>query len=1007
VAALGVVEPLEQRVFLSVGAPPAFMIGVWQQREAAMPTWKARHVNTYFEMPECHPNGTTMDQWTASANANDLWVVRPPKRKAPYNSTTFAGAHSFENTCKDSTPGVTPAIEHRTNGVPSVGNPTSATWVAPGNVWDPAADVAMHPNILGFLQMDEPNGKYTNWYRDTGSDNPDRWAAENGFKSLQTPPGWTGTYPTNPDGTPKAGPSTGIPFYREDYVEWMADLYDAWSPHKPVFLTLQGDKMTNTEYALFDFYNRLGQDTNEDGKLDRVRVADAVGEDFYPINFRGGPGTKNPGDEHFPYHLYDAEDNGNPIRDAAGNHLSVGDQWVDLKYEGPAWAGRMAINKTQVNPPQATTGNKFEAIRRGSPGVLHNNLRWEGYDHPTSAPKSFDEERNFAVVEIYHQSELGLPGRKPTLGEIKGQIWDSILRGANGIVYFAGAGGDNTNNLERAVPGVSDELTRQNIRIETFADALMSGVRENVGGSKVQSKKDPVTNNVLYPTLRGAWRQHDNEQYFLVQNMSNTALNGSNPARFKLDGVAANTTIDVDRNGVHGTITVGSDGYITDNFGGFDTFIYYTGEITPPDEDDEDPLPPDGSGKKIEAESYVLPNTSVTQVTPEPGRTAVDEINNDDFMRYDAVNFNDATYKNFVINAGVDDSRDGLGRVEVWLDSRSTAGGGTKIGEVNFTSTGDFFTFQEKQVALTTIPTGTRNLFLLFKGSVNRLAVMDYFKFTTGSGRSATSPIEAESRDGTNMTTITGNTVDDIGNDDFLHFKAVDFGAGDLDKLHATLAVDAGHAGGTMEIWVDARSTAGGGTQIGVLPISSTGSYTTFQEQVTALTNTSISSTHDLYLLFKGSNSRLAILDYVKFTRDSFTGGGSNIQAESFTQPSTSVTVVGTPPNQQVDDITNDDFLRYDGINFNNTSFTKFVARVAVDPSRHLNGHIEVWLDARSTAGGGTKIGDLNVSSTGAWTTFAEQQVNLTSTPTGTRNVYLLFKGTVNRLMILDYFRFE
>ncbi len=58
--------------------PPSFIIAVWYPPIAAMPLWKARGVNTVIGF-EHQSNHVSIDEWTETAAANGLFMIRQPR----------------------------------------------------------------------------------------------------------------------------------------------------------------------------------------------------------------------------------------------------------------------------------------------------------------------------------------------------------------------------------------------------------------------------------------------------------------------------------------------------------------------------------------------------------------------------------------------------------------------------------------------------------------------------------------------------------------------------------------------------------------------------------------------------------------------------------------------------------------------------------------------------------------------------------------------------------------
>jgi hypothetical protein len=58
--------------------PPAFVIGVWCQPVGSFAKWKARGLNTLVGY-ESQSNSVSIDQWSAAAASNEMWMIRQPR----------------------------------------------------------------------------------------------------------------------------------------------------------------------------------------------------------------------------------------------------------------------------------------------------------------------------------------------------------------------------------------------------------------------------------------------------------------------------------------------------------------------------------------------------------------------------------------------------------------------------------------------------------------------------------------------------------------------------------------------------------------------------------------------------------------------------------------------------------------------------------------------------------------------------------------------------------------
>jgi hypothetical protein len=123
--------------------------------------------------------------------------------------------------------------------------------------------------------------------------------------------------------------------------------------------------------------------------------------------------------------------------------------------------------------------------------------------------------------------------------------------------------------------------------------------------------------------------------------------------------------------------------------------------------------------------------------------------------------------------------------------------------------------------------------------------------------RDAFAAIEAESYNSMRGVTRYATHIGYVDGGDWVKFSAVDFDTG-ASAVGVRLAVAAGYAGGRIQFRLGSTT----GTLIGTLTVSSTGGWSSYATQSTAITGAS--GVHDLYLVFVGG-SGVGNIDSVKF----------------------------------------------------------------------------------------------------------------------------------------------
>ena len=125
----------------------------------------------------------------------------------------------------------------------------------------------------------------------------------------------------------------------------------------------------------------------------------------------------------------------------------------------------------------------------------------------------------WAVIETSDQNLNWLPSstRGPTEHEVRGEVWHSIIHGAQGIVYFSHT--FNPFHFDATPANVGTELTSQHKRIQKLArvlntDRTPGADRGHVTGAELAF---PASNE---GRLEGTWRHYEDGDYFFVLNMS-------------------------------------------------------------------------------------------------------------------------------------------------------------------------------------------------------------------------------------------------------------------------------------------------------------------------------------------------------------------------------------------------------------------------------------------------------------------------------------------------------
>jgi hypothetical protein len=149
-----------------------------------------------------------------------------------------------------------------------------------------------------------------------------------------------------------------------------------------------------------------------------------------------------------------------------------------------------------------------------------------GWNRPTEHPgldapgealdrleKWTDGKPQWAVLESgdqelsWIQKEIG----GPTPGQFRAEVWDSIIHGARGVIYFPESFSPSFK-FDNTPPEIAAEMAATNAKIQSIASVLLGDI-------------DPATRGLQVDgPLEGTWRVQNGKTYFVVLNFSNQAV---------------------------------------------------------------------------------------------------------------------------------------------------------------------------------------------------------------------------------------------------------------------------------------------------------------------------------------------------------------------------------------------------------------------------------------------------------------------------------------------------
>ncbi|MGY1577478.1 carbohydrate-binding protein [Streptomyces sp. MN13] len=196
------------------------------------------------------------------------------------------------------------------------------------------------------------------------------------------------------------------------------------------------------------------------------------------------------------------------------------------------------------------------------------------------------------------------------------------------------------------------------------------------------------------------------------------------------------------------------------------------------------------------------------------------------------------------------------------LEIRSGSPAGTLLGTATVPVTGGWETFTDVSTSLSAAPSGTTELYLVFRGPTGRGNLYDVDAFTLHTGTGGTGPVEAESfTSGSGVQAAAhapasgGQTLGYIDNGDWAAYASVSTAG----ARTFTAKVSSAGAGGTLHI----RSGSATGPVLGSVAVPVTGGWETFTTVTTPLDGT---ASGPLVLTFTGGSGALFDIDTFTLT---------------------------------------------------------------------------------------------------------------------------------------------
>jgi hypothetical protein len=180
-----------------------------------------------------------------------------------------------------------------------------------------------------------------------------------------------------------------------------------------------------------------------------------------------------------------------------------------------------------------------------APGRSIDQLEKWSNGHPQFAVlESSDQELNWIQQDI--------PG--PNAGQFRAEVWDSIIRGARGVIYFP-MSFKPSFRFDNTPPEIAAEMTATNAKVQSIARVLQSDIDPPTRGFQADAP------------LEGTWRVVDGKTYYVVLNFSNQAVTRS----MTLQGIGNVSSAAVNGEGRSVSLV---NGTFSDTFGAYSVHVY-------------------------------------------------------------------------------------------------------------------------------------------------------------------------------------------------------------------------------------------------------------------------------------------------------------------------------------------------------------------------------------------------------------------------------------------------
>lgn len=343
-------------------------------------------------------------------------------------------------------------------------------------------------------------------------------------------------------------------------------------------------------------------------------------------------------------------------------------------------------------------------------------------------------------------------------------------------------------------------------------------------------------------------------------------------------------------------------------------------------------------------------------------------------------------------------------QIEIWIDGDSTANGGTQIGDFYGRSTGGW-TDAWKFIpgVITASVSGKHTVYFKYvkqDGRVNGIrflrkntAVKDAYQSFNAASADVNAGLGLEGTDylrGTATQSTTGQ---------YFGYKNMDFGRDGLGSIIISQATTNDLSGVVIEVHADSPT----GDKVGEFSGLKTGDWTNWTDaKVTNLTK--ITGVHDIYFVYTQKvdlnihtvtftkADKVYPTAYKRFYLPDEWDGQQDIKTESCTDAG------DANAKYDVAGLKAGAWFKIGGVDFGQALLGGVTIREASATAgatgQMLNTRMSIWVDGKSDADGGTKIGSFAPKQTGGWFSFENIDGKITKQISGIHDVYFVWDDT-------------